>query len=191
MYQAAQNVLVGFGAVCGASFGGVIADTIGWRWCFLLQVPVSILALVVGYLALKNPQQDMLLCYNGNAKIRSVLSTIDVSGAVLLVLTLLVQLLGLSMGGNELPWSSPWIISALSGSAVLLFAFMGVETFTSAIPVVPLRLLRGRLPAFVQITNIFAGMASYAVSCFHGMVCTSTDYWPVPLHASIILPGCP
>lgn len=36
MYQAMQNGIFGFGAVCGASFGGSIADTIGWRWCFLL-----------------------------------------------------------------------------------------------------------------------------------------------------------
>lgn len=49
MYQAMQNVLHGFGAICGASFGGAIADTIGWRWCFLLQVPVSIIALALGY----------------------------------------------------------------------------------------------------------------------------------------------
>lgn len=36
MYQAMQNGIFGFGAICGASFGGSIADTIGWRWCFIL-----------------------------------------------------------------------------------------------------------------------------------------------------------
>jgi MFS family permease len=32
MYQALQNGMFGFGAICGASFGGSIADHIGWRW---------------------------------------------------------------------------------------------------------------------------------------------------------------
>jgi len=54
MYQAMQNGVFGFGAICGASFGGSIADHIGWRWCFLLQVPVSALALVLGALVLRN-----------------------------------------------------------------------------------------------------------------------------------------
>jgi hypothetical protein len=30
MYQALQNSMFGFGAICGASFGGAIADSIGW-----------------------------------------------------------------------------------------------------------------------------------------------------------------
>lgn len=30
MYQALQNGMFGFGAICGASFGGSIADSIGW-----------------------------------------------------------------------------------------------------------------------------------------------------------------
>jgi MFS family permease len=30
MYQALQNSMFGFGAICGASFGGSIADSIGW-----------------------------------------------------------------------------------------------------------------------------------------------------------------
>ncbi|KAI8301868.1 hypothetical protein K4K61_008432 [Colletotrichum sp. SAR11_59] len=56
MYQALQNGMFGFGAVAGASFGGSIADHIGWRWCFLLQVPVSVLALVLGAIVIKNPE---------------------------------------------------------------------------------------------------------------------------------------
>ncbi|GMC38826.1 unnamed protein product [Saccharomyces cerevisiae] len=38
IFQAFQNLLLGFGAICGASFGGTIASSIGWRWCFLIQI---------------------------------------------------------------------------------------------------------------------------------------------------------
>ncbi|OBT85039.1 hypothetical protein VE02_07158 [Pseudogymnoascus sp. 03VT05] len=54
MYQACQNVLHGFGSICGASLGGVIADTIGRRWCFMCQVPVSAFACIVGYFVVKD-----------------------------------------------------------------------------------------------------------------------------------------
>ncbi|KAK3374278.1 major facilitator superfamily-domain-containing protein [Lasiosphaeria ovina] len=158
MYQALQNGMFGFGAVCGASFGGSIADGIGWRWCFLSQVPVSALALVVGALVIKNPEGGFDL----GRSFRDVWAKVDFTGALLLVTAICIQLVGLSLGGNELPWSSPWVISSLLGSLVLFALFLVVEAQTSAIPVIPLRLLRGRLPLSVQFANICAGVAAYA-----------------------------
>jgi MFS family permease len=162
IYQAIQNILVGFGAVSGASLGGLIADLIGWRWCFLLQVPFSLLAFAVGYWALENPQAELTVT-GVKINFRKALTRVDVAGSVLLVAALLVQLLGLSLGGNELPWTHPCVIGLLAGSIGLLLVFAAVEASTSVDPVVPLRILRGRLPVFVQITNVFAGMAAYAV----------------------------
>ncbi|KAL2831269.1 major facilitator superfamily domain-containing protein [Aspergillus pseudoustus] len=157
MYQAAQNVLHGFGSICGASLGGSIANTIGWRWCFLLQVPVSIFALFVGRVVIPKRQRPE----TDEAK-TSVWKQVDLTGALLLILALSVQLVGLSLGGNELPWSNIWVISSLVGSVVLLGLFFLVEAKTSAIPVIPLRMLQGVLPVSTQIANICVGMAAYA-----------------------------
>ena len=38
--------------------GGEIASTLGWRWLFLLEVPVSVLALLIGLVAIKDPSPD-------------------------------------------------------------------------------------------------------------------------------------
>ncbi|KAK0733119.1 major facilitator superfamily domain-containing protein [Lasiosphaeria miniovina] len=161
MYQAMQNILVGFGAVLGASLGGVIAESIGWRWCFLLQVPVSLLALVVGYRVLENPEFTVLELTR-NRSFRSALQHLDVSGASFLVVGLVAQLAGLSFGGNEYPWASPVVVSTLVGSTVLLAVFVVIEAETKAIPMIPLRMLKGWQPIAIQLTNIFAGMSSYA-----------------------------
>ncbi|KAK3946866.1 major facilitator superfamily domain-containing protein [Pseudoneurospora amorphoporcata] len=126
MYQALQNGMFGFGAICGASFGASVADGIGWRWCFLLQVPVSAFALAVGWVVIKNP------------------------------------LVGLSLGGNELPWSSPWVVASLVGRTAMLVLFLVVEARTRAIPVIPLRLLKGSLPLLTQFANVCAGLSAYA-----------------------------
>jgi MFS family permease len=161
MYQAMQNVAYGFGSICGASLGGFIAEGIGWRWCFLLQVPFSLFALFVGRLTIKNPRLREAPEDDGKD---SKLSRIDFSGSGLLVLALSIQLVGLSLGGNELPWSSPWVIVSLVGSFVLLAAFLAVEAYTSASPIMPLHILRGRTPTAVQIANVCAGIAAYSVS---------------------------
>lgn len=163
MYQAMQNILVGFGAVLGASLGGVIAESIGWRWCFLLQVPVSVLALVVGYFVVENPP-CLVPTVDPKHPFRSAMGRLDLLGAVVLVLGLVAQLLGLSLGGNDFPWDSAIVIGSLVGSVVLLLAFIEIEATTKAIPMIPLRMLQGWQPTAVQLTNIFSGMAAYAVS---------------------------
>lgn len=162
MYQAAQNVLHGFGSICGASLGGLIADSIGWRWCFLMQVPISLLALFVGYLVIRNQEHIAHAPNSGSEK--SIWGLVDMSGSVLLILGLSAQLVGLSLGGNELPWDNVWVILCLVGSVVLLAGFLAVEARTSAMPVLPLRLLKGVKPLATQLANVCVGMAAYAVS---------------------------
>ncbi|KAL4955324.1 major facilitator superfamily domain-containing protein [Aspergillus filifer] len=160
MYQAAQNVLHGFGSICGASLGGSIANTIGWRWCFLLQVPVSIFALIVGRVVIPIPVKPSPAFTSEPGA--SVWKQVDLAGALLLILGLSVQLVGLSLGGNELPWSNAWVVGSLVGSVILLAGFVIVEARTSAIPVIPLRMLKGTLPVSTQIANVCVGMAAYA-----------------------------
>ncbi|KAM5346765.1 hypothetical protein ACJ41O_009770 [Fusarium nematophilum] len=157
MYQALQNGIFGFGAISGASFGGSIADHIGWRWCFLLQVPVSAVAFVIGALVVANQPGGFSL----DRGLGAVWKRVDFSGSLLLVVAVSVQLVGLSLGGNELPWSSPWVIGSLIGSIALFALFLVIEARTSAIPVIPLRLLQGRLPIATQVANVCAGMAAY------------------------------
>ncbi|KAI1458175.1 MFS general substrate transporter [Annulohypoxylon moriforme] len=158
MYQALQNGIFGFGAICGASFGGSIADTIGWRWCFLLQVPISAIALFFGYVVIKNQSSD----FSRGSSLRETWHIVDFSGSFVLVTAISIQLVGLSMGGNELPWSSPWVITSLVGSAILFGLFLWIEAKTTAIPIIPLRMLKGRLPLFTQLANVCAGISAYA-----------------------------
>ncbi|KAL2260310.1 hypothetical protein VTK26DRAFT_5718 [Humicola hyalothermophila] len=160
-YQAMQNVLFGFGSVLGASLGGVIAESIGWRWCFLLQVPVSVLAVVVGYVVLEDPP-CVDPCVDPKRRFRSAVGRLDLSGSLTLVLGLVSQLMGLSLGGNEFDWASTPVVGSLVGSVVLLGMFVGVEATTRAVPMIPLGMLKGWQPVAVQLANAFSGMAAYA-----------------------------
>lgn len=167
MYQACQNVLHGFGSICGASLGGLIADTVGWRWCFLCQVPVSILAFGVGYMAIKNQESSIVATGDDGSEpqtSKSLWVQIDLSGAVLLVLGLSAQLAALSMGGNNYPWTDVRVVVSFVVSVILLGAFLVVEIRTRAIPVMPMYMLRGQLAISNLISNVCVGMAAYAVS---------------------------
>ncbi|KAF4124546.1 MFS family permease [Geosmithia morbida] len=162
MYQALQNSTYGLGAICGASLGGSIADSIGWRWCFLLQVPMSAFALFLGYTVIKNPSHSLIGSSNGGQWTwLDAYKKVDISGSLLLVTGISIQLLGLSLGGNELPWSSPWVVGSLVGSVIILVTFLIVEVTTKAVPIIPFRLLRGKVPIATQISNACVGLAVY------------------------------
>jgi len=166
MYQAVQNGLHGFGAVCGASLGGIIADTIGWRWCFLCQVPLSLAGLLVGYLVIKNPppkQTGLEDDEQANDK-KSIWRQIDIIGAVLLVVGLSAQLAALSLGGNQYPWSDVRVIACFVASVVILVVFVIVELKTKALPVMPMYMLKGRASISNMISNVLVGMSAFAVS---------------------------
>lgn len=161
MYQALQNGMFGFGAICGASFGGSVADGIGWRWCFLLQVPVSAFALAAGWMVIKDPVNGVL--GEGNERTWGLIwRKVDFTGAFLLATAISIQLAGLSLGGNMLPWSSPWVVASLVSSTAMLVLFLVVEARTTAIPVIPLKLLKGSLPLLTQFANVCAGLSAYA-----------------------------
>ncbi|KAH2979266.1 hypothetical protein KXW58_003930 [Aspergillus fumigatus] len=160
MYQALQNGMHGFGSICGASFGGSIVDTVGWRWCFLVQVPIGLFALITGHLVLHLPRHHQT--FGQGRGFRAILRYVDLSGALLLILGLSSQLIGLSLGGNELPWSSIWVILSLMASLFLLGLFMLVEEKTPAVPLISSRMLRGVMPVSTQIANVCVGMAAYA-----------------------------
>jgi MFS family permease len=163
MYQAAQNGLLGFGAICGASLGGVIADSIGWRWCFLCQVPVSMAGLIVGYLVIKNPPPSETVGIDESRQI-SLWRRIDFTGATLLVLGLSAQLTALSLGGNQYPWSDTRVILSFVVSVVILLVFIWVELRTKALPVLPMSMLKGRVVVSNMVSNVLVGMSAFAVS---------------------------
>ncbi|KAK7940956.1 transporter [Apiospora aurea] len=112
------------------------------------------------HLAVEDPKVNLAI---GSKTLKETWHVVDFSGALLLVAAVSVQLVGLSLGGNELPWSSPWVIGALLGSLVLFALFIQVEKRTKAIPMMPLRMLNARLPILIQISNVCAGASAFAL----------------------------
>lgn len=165
MYQAAQNVLHGFGSIAGATLGGVVSDAIGWRYCFLFQVPISIAALLIGQLVIKTPPK--IDANDGCENIQkgpSMWQQVDLSGACLLFIGLSLQLAAMSLGSNDLSWTHPAILSCLVVSTLLLAGFLFVEGTTKAIPLMPLGMLKSAEKAALLIASTCFGISGYGVS---------------------------
>ncbi|KAL8713617.1 MAG: hypothetical protein Q9220_002479 [cf. Caloplaca sp. 1 TL-2023] len=158
IWQGYGNIFWGLGNGLGGVFGGFVNDTWNWRMAFLAQVPITLISLVIlctqlGTIRLHSPLKPL--------DNRSAVSRVDFLGAFLLVSTLVLFLMGLTTGGNIVPWSHPLPLASLLCAAVLLCTFVYVEQKVAREPILPLNLLRLRSVFCSCLTMWCFNMAMY------------------------------
>ncbi|WP_107060251.1 MFS transporter [Streptomyces sp. NRRL F-5123] len=131
-------VMFGIGLALGPTLGGLIADSLSWRWVFLVNLPVAAAAFAVFALALRLPAHP-------------VRRRIDFLGAALLAGFGACALLAAQWGGSRYAWSSAEI-AALTGGAVLLAGCFVWRSLVAPEPLVSLSLLRN--PVFRMMTPV-------------------------------------
>src|SRR5688572_748664 len=97
----------------GPSVGGYIVQYASWRWIFLMNVPVGIVALFLAYGLRKE------------APTRAE-SKLDSRGRILATIAFPALLLGLSQG-TELGWTAPFPLALFAVGGVALALFIRVE----------------------------------------------------------------
>lgn len=132
------NVISTLGRSIGGPLGGWLADTVGWRWSFMGQGPLMVLAIILVAFKLPSISSTDATPRKGQP---SKLRRIDFIGAFMLAMTTVSFLLALSLGGQNLPWSHPLVIGLLAGSVALGIFFITYEVRYAFEPIFPPRLL--------------------------------------------------
>jgi len=145
-YQGIFSAVFTLASIAGPLLGGLITDTLSWRWIFYLNLPVGIPALVL--IAIGLPRSSRVVSHR-----------IDYAGAALLAAGTTCLLLVLSWGGSVYPWSSPAILTLGLAAAVLFVLLAGCERH-AAEPVLPPHLFRNRV--FVIAAGVL-GLSSMAL----------------------------
>ncbi|CUS07269.1 unnamed protein product [Tuber aestivum] len=138
-FQGIINLVFATGAAIGLMKGGIMADSVGWRWSFLGQFPAAVLAILVVSVALHLPPSAL----PQKANFKDQLKRIDFLGAGVLVLAVFALLFGLDRGGN-LSLRDPYAIISLCTSLVLFALFSLVEAKIAAEPFAPLHIVQRR-----------------------------------------------
>jgi EmrB/QacA subfamily drug resistance transporter len=123
--------LAGLGGTLGVVVGGLLVDSLDWRWVFFVNVPVVVLLVAV------TPFVIRFL-----PGVQAAARSFDAAGAALGTAGLLALVYGV-VRAEPAGWSSPEVVGFLAGGVVLLAAFVVVERRSTA-PLVPLRLFRSR-----------------------------------------------
>lgn len=105
--------VVGLSIAFGPLIGGALTDGLGWRWIFLVNVPVGLVALGISLLRMREWRQESA-------------TALDWWGLVLFSGALSLLVLGLLRGETE-GWGSAPIVAMFAGAGVLLLVFTAVE----------------------------------------------------------------
>jgi EmrB/QacA subfamily drug resistance transporter len=137
------------GPVIGGFFAShaVILGLTGWRWVFLVNVPIGIAALFVVYRTLHvhhHPRE----------------ARIDWWGAITLVVTL-VPLLTVAEQGRQWGWDSDRAMICYVIGVIGLGSFYAVERRLGDAAMIPLRMFRIRPVAVGIAANVVTGMALF------------------------------
>ena len=140
--------LAGLAVAMGPIVGGAVTQSIDWHWIFWINVPIGIVAVLLGVRLL--PES-----YGAPERLDLVGVGLVSAGVVALVWAL--------SRANQVGWSSAEVVSTLVAGTVLLAAFVVWESSVSE-PMVPLRLFAVRDFAIGNVTTFLMSGAIFAAA---------------------------
>lgn len=151
-YSGFFGAVFGFATVVGPLVGGLLVDHTSWRWVFLVNLPVGLIALVVTAIELPS----------SSARVSHV---IDYVGVLLLTVGSSAIILFTSLGGSSIAWSSPWSVGFVVTGVVLLSVFVLVER-RAVEPILSMHLMKNRVVASASSIGFVTGFAMYGAMTF-------------------------
>jgi EmrB/QacA subfamily drug resistance transporter len=161
------------GATLGIVLGGFITTFLGWRYIFYINVPIGILAVILGMKYIKSQQR---------IKVK-----LDIIGMSLL----LVSLSTIAYGSADIAGEGvrPLNVSLISAGLITLLAFLLVETKQSY-PIIDLRVFKGNRVFTYSLLASFLQTTGYLATAFIIIMYLQGIRGLTPLQASLLLvPG--
>jgi len=172
-YQGYIAATFAVATIVGPLVGGALVDGAGWRWVFLVNLPVGAAALVGVQLRLPGrppgrPEHPL-----------------DIAGAVLLAGATTALTLECILGGGRFGWGAPPSLALIAGGVLLTVALVARER-RAADPIVPVTMLRMPAIAVSSSALFLATAALFAVTVFVPLYLQATT-GATPTEAGLLL----
>lgn len=172
----------GLSAVIGPNLGAVVLSITGsWHWMFLINLPIVVLLLIVGYFKIEETRPGTE-------------SALDVGGIILLSGSILAMMIGLTQLDSAAFLQSltqPLVLGAILGGILLFLFLLNHEKNVERIggdPILSFTLLRKRPFQLTMVLGLLSGgflagiifIPSYVQQVFH-IPAAQSGFWVTPL----------
>jgi EmrB/QacA subfamily drug resistance transporter len=140
------------GGAAGLVLGGVLTETLSWRWVFFIHLPIGLAAVFFS------------LRMISNATAEEKPETSDVAGAVTVTAGLLVLVYGI-VKASSYGWGSGRTIGLFVAAVALLVSFVVIERRSRA-PLIRLSIFRSRSLTVANISMLLVGSALFSMFYF-------------------------
>lgn len=151
-YSGYMAATMAVATVSGPLLGGLLVDTVGWRWCFWAAVPISLvgLGMLQKFLHLDSVRREV---------------KIDWWGAVLIAIAASLPLVWVSFAGREYDWASLETAYLLVPAALAVVGLVFVER-SHPEPLIPPKILLEKTTILAIVASIAVGIAQFGTSVF-------------------------
>ncbi|KXN88566.1 Vacuolar membrane amino acid uptake transporter fnx2 [Leucoagaricus sp. SymC.cos] len=146
-WQGYVNIIYTCGSISGAPLGGVLTDYIGWRWVFMIQAPIALIAMFLVSFYLHLPRVS-------DSDFSAKLKRIDVVGSIALVISIFALLMAFDHGGN-ISWMDNTTYISIGVFALASASFILVEAHLASEPIVPLKIIFDKYLLGAYLSNFF------------------------------------
>ena len=152
-YMGLVSAMFGVASILGPTVGGLITDSLSWRYVFYVNLPFGFIAFFV-LLAVLPPLKN----YEGKRRL-------DPWGIVTFLLAVFPLLIGFSEGGKEYPWTSPQIVGTFIFSAIMFASFIYLQT-RSQEPLLSLALFKSGIFSVSAIGSFLGSAGMFGAVIF-------------------------
>jgi EmrB/QacA subfamily drug resistance transporter len=140
------------GGAAGLVLGGVLTETLSWRWVFFINLPIGIAAALFSLRMISNESAE------------EKPETSDVAGAVTVTTGLLVLVYGI-VKASSYGWASGRTIGLFAAAVALLVSFVVIELRSRA-PLIRLSIFRIRSLSVANVSMLLVGSALFSMFYF-------------------------
>lgn len=148
------GAMASIGGSTGGIVGGVLTETLSWRWILLINVPIG-LGLAVG--ALRRIEADVPAARASR--------DFDLAGAILGTGGLTALVLAIART-SSIGWGSAQTIGTLAAAVILLGSFLYVEHRVARAPLLPLGIFASRTLSAANTLMLLLGAAMFGMWFF-------------------------